>query len=123
MQIIQLSSFWPKFQDGIWLLIVYRTIIFQNFWADSCRPLADFLPTLIIKAKDFATELTSHNVVDKDLSGDKAITGEACRKQLGGPWNPIEAMRQARDSTTCGRRKEGSETNWQHWKEDFEGYQ
>ena len=40
------------------------------------RPLADFLPTLLIKAKDFATELTSHNVVDKDLSGDKQITKE-----------------------------------------------
>ena len=40
------------------------------------RPLADFLPTLMIKAKDFATELTSHNVVDKDLSGDNAITKE-----------------------------------------------
>jgi DNA-damage-inducible protein D len=40
------------------------------------RPLADFLPTLIIKAKDFAAELTSHNVQDKDLRGDKAITKE-----------------------------------------------
>lgn len=40
------------------------------------RPLADFLPTLLIKAKDFATELTSHNVVDKDLSGSSAITKE-----------------------------------------------
>lgn len=40
------------------------------------RPLADFLPTLLIKAKDFATELTSHNVVDKDLSGDQEITKE-----------------------------------------------
>ena len=40
------------------------------------RPLADFLPTLMIKAKDFATELTSHNVVDKDLSGDRPITKE-----------------------------------------------
>jgi DNA-damage-inducible protein D len=29
------------------------------------KPLADFLPTLTIKAKDFATELTSHNVVEK----------------------------------------------------------
>ena len=29
------------------------------------RPLADFLPTLTIKAKDFATELTSHNVIEK----------------------------------------------------------
>lgn len=42
----------------------------------STRPLADFLPTLLIKAKDFATELTSHNVVDKDLSGDKQISKE-----------------------------------------------
>jgi type I restriction-modification system DNA methylase subunit len=33
------------------------------------RPLADFLPTLTIKAKDFATELTSHNVMEKDLRG------------------------------------------------------
>jgi DNA-damage-inducible protein D len=40
------------------------------------RPLADFLPTLMIKAKDFATELTSHNVVEKDLSGDQAISKE-----------------------------------------------
>ena len=37
------------------------------------RPLADFLPTLTIKAKDFATELTSHNVVDKNLKGDNQI--------------------------------------------------
>ena len=40
------------------------------------RPLADFLPTLTIKAKDFATELTSHNVIEKDLSGENAISNE-----------------------------------------------
>lgn len=40
------------------------------------RPLADFLPTLTIKAKDFATELTSHNVIDKDLRGERAISQE-----------------------------------------------
>ncbi len=38
------------------------------------RPLADFLPTLTIKAKDFAAELTSHNVIEKDLLGEKAIS-------------------------------------------------
>jgi DNA-damage-inducible protein D len=37
------------------------------------RPLADFLPTLTIKAKDFATELTSHNVVEKELKGQGQI--------------------------------------------------
>ena len=40
------------------------------------RPLADFLPTLTIKAKDFATELTSHNVVEKDLKGENQIATE-----------------------------------------------
>lgn len=40
------------------------------------RPLADFLSTLTIKAKDFATELTSHNVVDKNLKGDQQISKE-----------------------------------------------
>jgi DNA-damage-inducible protein D len=40
------------------------------------RPLADFLPTLTIKAKDFATELTSHNVLEKDLRGEPQITTE-----------------------------------------------
>lgn len=52
------------------------------------RPLADFLPTLTIKAKDFATELTSHNVVEKDMKGDFSISNEhiennkAVRKML-----------------------------------------
>ena len=40
------------------------------------RPLADFLPTLTIKAKDFAAELTSHNVIEKDLKGDTSISKE-----------------------------------------------
>lgn len=40
------------------------------------RPLADFLPTLTIKAKDFATELTSHNVIEKDLFGERSIGRE-----------------------------------------------
>lgn len=52
------------------------------------RPLADFLPLLTIKAKDFATELTSHNVIEKDLSGASPISNEhiennsAVRKML-----------------------------------------
>lgn len=40
------------------------------------RPLADFLPTLTIKAKDFATELTSHNIIERDLKGENQITKE-----------------------------------------------
>ena len=40
------------------------------------RPLADFLPTISIKAKDFAAEMTSVNVQSKDLQGEQAITKE-----------------------------------------------
>lgn len=40
------------------------------------RPLADFLSTLAIKAKDFATEMTGHNVLEKDLRGTRPIGDE-----------------------------------------------
>jgi len=52
------------------------------------RPLADFLPTISIKAKDFAAEMTSVNVQTKDLQGESSITREhvennaAVRKML-----------------------------------------
>ena len=52
------------------------------------RPLADFLPTIGIKAKDFAAEMTSVNVQAKDLQGEVSITREhvdnnaAVRKML-----------------------------------------
>ena len=41
------------------------------------RPLADFLPTITIKAKDLATEITNFNVKKNNtLYGEKAITDE-----------------------------------------------
>lgn len=40
------------------------------------RPLADFLSTLAIKAKDFAAEMTSVNVQQKDLRGQVRIERE-----------------------------------------------
>lgn len=40
------------------------------------RPLADFLPTLTIAAKNLATEMTNYNVEEKDLQGEVAITVE-----------------------------------------------
>ena len=40
------------------------------------RPVADFLPTISIKAKDLAAEMTSVNVQTKDLKGVKPIETE-----------------------------------------------
>lgn len=53
------------------------------------RPLADFLPTLTIAAKNLATEMTNYNVEQKDLYGEESITVEhidnntSVRKMLG----------------------------------------
>jgi DNA-damage-inducible protein D len=52
------------------------------------RVLADFLPTITIKAKDFATEITNFNVKKDDVKGEQPITrehvknNEAVRKML-----------------------------------------
>lgn len=40
------------------------------------RPLADFAPTLILKAKDFATEITIFNAREHKLASEAAISGE-----------------------------------------------
>lgn len=41
------------------------------------RPLADFLPTVTIKAKDLASEITNHNLKkDQSLRGEMLIANE-----------------------------------------------
>jgi DNA-damage-inducible protein D len=79
----------------------------------SSRPLADFLPTLTIKAKDFANELTSHNVVEKDLRGINPISQEhvdnnrAVRKMLLERGVRPESLPSAEDAKKVQRRLDG----------------
>ncbi|WKD85490.1 hypothetical protein KCTC32516_00831 [Polaribacter huanghezhanensis] len=40
------------------------------------RALADYLPTITIKAKDFATEITVFNTKEKDLRNERSISAE-----------------------------------------------
>jgi DNA-damage-inducible protein D len=47
------------------------------------RPLADFLPTITIKAKDFATEITIFNVKDKDIHQGGKIAWEHITNNTG----------------------------------------
>ena len=81
------------------------------------RPLADFLPTLTIKAKDFAAELTSHNVIEKDLSGTNKISDEhvennrAVRKMLIERGVKPEALPPAEDVKKIQRKLECDEKN------------
>jgi DNA-damage-inducible protein D len=74
------------------------------------KPLADYLPTLIIKAKDFASELTSHNVIEKDLKGTNPISAEhvdnnkAVRKMLQQRGVHPETLPPAEDVNIVKRR-------------------
>ncbi len=42
----------------------------------AARPLADFLPAITVKAKDFATEITNLQVQQQDLRTEPAVTHE-----------------------------------------------
>lgn len=48
----------------------------QRLGVPDGRPLADFLPTITIKAKDFANEITNFNIKEKDLNTEHGITTE-----------------------------------------------
>ena len=48
----------------------------QRLRVKANRPLADFLPTLTIAAKNLATEMTNYNVESNDLHGELSITQE-----------------------------------------------
>ncbi|MBN2267759.1 MAG: DNA damage-inducible protein D [Candidatus Babeliaceae bacterium] len=79
------------------------------------RPLADFLPTITIKAKDFALEITNFNIQEKDLQGENDITTEhvknnlAVRKVLNERGIKPESLPPAEDVKKVQRRLE-SET-------------
>lgn len=57
-------------------------ILKRKLGAPASRPLADFLSTINIKAKDFAAEMTSVNVQQKDLHGVSQISNEHVENNL-----------------------------------------
>jgi DNA-damage-inducible protein D len=67
------------------------------------RPLADFAPTLILKAKDFATEITIHNAREQQMRNEAHISREhvannqAVRQTLLGRGIHPENMRPEED--------------------------
>ena len=79
------------------------------------RPLADFLPTLTIAAKNLATEMTNYNVEQKDLQGENAITIEhvqnnsSVRSMLGERGIKPEELPPAEDMKKLERRAKSAE--------------
>ena len=74
------------------------------------RPLADFLPTLTIAAKNLATEITNHHVEQTNLQGERAITDEhvqnnvSVRRMLGERGIKPEELAAEEDLTKLERR-------------------
>lgn len=79
------------------------------------RPVADFLPTISIKAKDLAAEMTSLNVQSKDLKGQNPIEKEhtdnnkAVRKMLLERSIQPENLAAAEDVKKVQRKLEGED--------------
>lgn len=45
-------------------------------WNIKNKPLADFMPTLLLKAKDFATEITIYNARENSMATENQISYE-----------------------------------------------
>lgn len=79
------------------------------------RPVADFLPTISIKAKDLAAEMTGLNVQSKDLQGQSKIEKEhvdnnaAVREMLAKRGIIPENLPKAEDVKKLQRKLEGDE--------------
>ncbi len=79
------------------------------------RPLADFLPTITIKAKDFANEITNFNIKRDDLSTEPGISrehvrnNEEVRKLLGKRGIVPERLPPAEDIKRVERRVESEQ--------------
>lgn len=81
----------------------------------SSRPLAEFLPTLTIAAKNLATEMTNYNVENKDLYDESPITQEhiqnnqSVRQMLGQRGIQPENLPPAKDIKKIERRVASNE--------------
>lgn len=86
-----------------------------KFGITQTRPLADFLPTLTIAAKNLAAEMTNYNVQQEDLQGEPAITGEhiqnnkSVRKMLGQRGIKPEKLPPSEDIKKLERRVKSEE--------------
>ena len=87
----------------------------ERYGVKENRPLADFLPTLTIAAKNLATEMTNYNVEQKDLQGESSITTEhvynnqSVRNMLGDRGIKPEELPPAEDLKKLERKVKSEE--------------
>lgn len=91
------------------------------------RPLADFAPTIILKAKDFATEITIHNArankmqSEGEISGEHVTNNNAVRQTLLSRGIPPEELPPAEDVKKVERRLASAEKKSLKNPEKLEG--
>lgn len=91
----------------------------QRLGIKGTRPLADFLPTLTIAAKNLATEMTNYNVEKADLYGENSITREhiqnnrSVREMLGKRGIKPEELPAAEDIKKLERRVAAEEKKFE----------
>lgn len=74
------------------------------------KPLADFAPTIILKAKDFATEITIHNArthemgTEQEISQEHVTNNQAVRETLLSRGIRPESLPPAEDAAKVARR-------------------
>jgi DNA-damage-inducible protein D len=93
------------------------------------RPLADFLPTITIKAKDFANEITNFNVKQRELCTETGITSEHVknnqdvRKLLVNRGIVPEALPPAEDVKKVERRLKAEQKKLSKYAEPLERHE
>ena len=103
------------FAQGYFALQTRRAELIAEHLQQVSRPLADFLPTLTIAAKNLATEMTNYNVEQKDLYGEPNITAEhvqnnvSVRQMLGQRGIKPENLPPAEDIKKVERRVASNE--------------
>ena len=62
--------------NGDKALFNHTTQEMKDKWDIKNKPLADFMPTILLKAKDFATEITIYNAKEKQMNNENEISTE-----------------------------------------------
>lgn len=90
----------------------------KKWWIIESKPLADFMPTILLKAKDFATEITIYNAKNKKMKTEQEISNEhvtnnkSVRKTLIERWIEPENISPEEDLKKVERRLNNDTKKW-----------
>lgn len=90
----------------------------KDKWWIVNKPLADFMPTILLKAKDFATEITIHNAknnnmkTENEISNEHIINNRSVRKTLIERWIKPDELSAEEDLKKVERRLNSEQKKW-----------